>query len=478
MPIKFACSCGTQLRIADKDAGRRIKCPKCGDTLTTPSAPRRSTDPDEDEDDRPARRRHDPDDGIVESPRRRPAVADDDDRSSRRRNRDEEDLDEDDPDRDDFDDEEEDRPSRRKKRSRKDKKAWPLVLAIGLGALLLLGGGGFGVWFIFTRGGNVSDLAYVSPDAQGFATLRVADLWKLSSVQKSMNMVRMQQGGEDPLMTMDQQLGLRPEEVERASFVMKDMDQKQAWFVVLTLKPYDKKKVLGKLTSAREVKHEGKTFQVGRAVSAAIPPQGMGGMPPPPVSSETAIYFAGSRVLIMSDEAGMRQCLTDAARKKPTGALSGAIEQAGGTKHLIAKFNLTPKAQANLKGSLAMVPAQFKSVVALLDFNAVSVAADFTDATSNIDADLSFPDPNAAGKAKKSFDALKGLGELFLPPAARGLLSGITADVSGNDLKVHIKIDNKAVEDLMGPNMGGMPGGFGPPPGGNRPPPGGRRPKR
>ncbi len=36
MPISIACDCGKQLRVKDELAGRRVKCPECGEVLTVP----------------------------------------------------------------------------------------------------------------------------------------------------------------------------------------------------------------------------------------------------------------------------------------------------------------------------------------------------------------------------------------------------------------------------------------------------------
>ncbi|HEX5273050.1 MAG TPA: hypothetical protein VFW33_21280 [Gemmataceae bacterium] len=37
MPIAFSCPCGRALRVKDELAGRRVKCPACGEALTVPS---------------------------------------------------------------------------------------------------------------------------------------------------------------------------------------------------------------------------------------------------------------------------------------------------------------------------------------------------------------------------------------------------------------------------------------------------------
>ncbi len=39
MSISFACDCGKQLTVADVHAGKRAKCPACGNPVTVPAAP-------------------------------------------------------------------------------------------------------------------------------------------------------------------------------------------------------------------------------------------------------------------------------------------------------------------------------------------------------------------------------------------------------------------------------------------------------
>jgi hypothetical protein len=486
MPIKFACSCGTQLRVADKDAGRRVKCPKCGDTVTSPSGT-------EDDDERPARRRDD-DDGIQESPRRRSAAVDDDRPSRRGRDRDEDDRD------DDRIDEEEESKPRKKKRQRKEKKsALPLILAIVLGVVLVLGGGGFGVvWFFFMRTPNVSDMAYVPADAQGVVMFRPADTWKLDVWKKLTNSMRfMIQGGEDPVNQIERQLSLELTEIERLWIVVQDIDQPNPthWTVVRTLKPYDRKAILARLANQKEVKHEGKTFYLGNFPTPGIPgpPPGMGGPGGPPpgmrggANEESAVYPAGSHVIIYSNDVGMRRCLTDAAKKKTTGPLASAIQQADGKHNFVSAFTLTAAAQKKIKDGAVMVPAQAKGFLNMLDMTAVTAVIDGNSSSVDIETALTYPDADKAGKAKKSFDGLRALAELglptleeqikqFRPPdeaaksiaTLKAVVDSLKADVSGNDLKIQVKLDNKAIEDLLpGPGAGGAPpGGFRPgPPG-------------
>ena len=38
MPIEFMCDCGQRLKVADANAGKRAKCPKCKSELRVPAA--------------------------------------------------------------------------------------------------------------------------------------------------------------------------------------------------------------------------------------------------------------------------------------------------------------------------------------------------------------------------------------------------------------------------------------------------------
>ena len=50
MSISFTCDCGKQLKVADAHAGKRAKCPACGNPVTVPAAPQPEAAPESDED--------------------------------------------------------------------------------------------------------------------------------------------------------------------------------------------------------------------------------------------------------------------------------------------------------------------------------------------------------------------------------------------------------------------------------------------
>jgi hypothetical protein len=114
MPISIACpSCSAKLKAPDSSGGKSIKCPKCGEAVRVPVA----DDVDEAE----------------ETPRKRPAsrVDDDDERPRRKRTEDDDD----------------DRPRRRKRPSEKSSAMMPILIAGGLGLLVLVAAGiGLAMW--------------------------------------------------------------------------------------------------------------------------------------------------------------------------------------------------------------------------------------------------------------------------------------------------------------------------------------------
>src|SRR5437773_491233 len=114
MTIRFSCECGKQLAVKDENAGKRVRCPDCGEIQTVPES------------------------GPVEAglrtgkPKQRPVRA----------------AEEDEEDRDERE-EDEDRPRKRKKKSSRSGGTFPwLWVGAGVGVLALVA---VGVWFLFLR---------------------------------------------------------------------------------------------------------------------------------------------------------------------------------------------------------------------------------------------------------------------------------------------------------------------------------------
>ena len=142
MPISVSCpGCSATLTAPDSAAGKKVKCPKpaCGMLMIIPDA----LAPDfEVVEDRPA----------PPKPKSKPVMArvdddEDEDRPRKRSRRDDDDDEDDRPRsrrRDDDDDDYDDRP-RKKKRKKKGMGAGAIV-AIVLGGLVVVAGGGYGIY--------------------------------------------------------------------------------------------------------------------------------------------------------------------------------------------------------------------------------------------------------------------------------------------------------------------------------------------
>jgi hypothetical protein len=441
MAIAVTCTCGKKLRVADENAGRKIRCPACERVFRLPED---DDERDEDERDEPTRRVR------ADRPAAKKPVS--------RRGRDDED-----------EDDERDEPDVRARRRRpsKDRKrsALPLILG-GVALLVLLGGGGFtGYWFLL-RGGGMDESAFLAPDAQAFVTVRLADVAKLDGFQKAMKA----QGG-NPLNDGVARLGLTTADIERVTYVAQELEHGVGWGIVTTTKPYDQKAVLAKLTNATAQKHEGKTYHVGQAPGVAAGRPGMPGGKMGPGGGFGAgqpttqvVFFAGPKLLVLTnDEASMKRGISAALGKgAKTGPLAEAMKQVGGPRHVAFAFTLPPGALEKMKGGIALLGPQAKPVEPLLQFTGGSGSMDFG-ANVLIELALQYPDATRAEAAMKSFTALKALAEAFMafapdPKAAEAMkagLAGLTAQQRGAELAVKLQVASQVLEGMV--PAGGMP---------------------
>jgi hypothetical protein len=326
---------------------------------------------EEEDEDRPRRSRRDEPDEDEDEPR-----------SRRRRGRDEED---------------EEEPRGKRRREGKKRAVWPWVLAACLG-VVLIGGGALGTWLLL-RGGTPSDLAFVPADAQGFITVRVADVWKSDAAQKMVAQLK-KMGGPmgDPAAEFEKEFGLALSDIERATMVFADAQKQVLWIIVATSKPYDRQKLLGKVTGAQEVKHEGKSYHLGTVKG-----------------DKTAVHFASDRVLVVGSEAGVKRCLSFAAGKRNKGPLDDAIALAGGKHHIVGAANppliIPPAEMQKMKAGMAGPGAAF------LPLTEVQVATLVLDVSEpmQLEATLRFPAPPKAQDAKKAIDNGLNVAKLFLP---------------------------------------------------------------
>ncbi|MBI1917777.1 MAG: DUF1559 domain-containing protein [Planctomycetes bacterium] len=335
--IRFHCSCGQACQAKTEYAGRNTRCPRCSTILTIPAG------------------------GITAEPPapRHPAAlqADEPVRSSTRRSAPEE------------DDLEANRLRRR--RSVKKSKRWVWLTAA---AVLLLAGGGLGLWLLL-RSGTSSDFDLVPRDAQGFVTLRVADILDSPLGKKLFDRLGKQQA--QWLEIVEKKIGLSLKDIERVTTVCKNLEQKEIWVIIQTTKACDKDKILSAMVGAEEKSYDGKKYYHNNF-------------------SGTAIHFYSRRVMVLGEEKGLKACLD--LKSPKSGPLDEALKAASKSKNqFAAAINLPSSALADARKKLSGKQEKYRPLLELT--TAYAVAAIKEDIEWELGVD--FPDKDKARDAEK-----------------------------------------------------------------------------
>jgi hypothetical protein len=404
MPISFACDCGKQLRVPDEHAGKRARCPECSRVSTIPSA-----DSGADLATVGVSRELSPTAGgavrrsVAREQRERPAGV----------------------------------PAVNTDELVRKRPIWPFVLAGGAVLLLLvLAGAGAAAWFLVPRtkpqpepaaeappapkpapvkkaelppranekAPDIGDLALIPGDAQGFVTMRLAELWQHKSMQESLKQAKEQgQMPFDPVERMREATGLVPTDVERATLVVADAEKEGVWIVGATVRPYDRATVMSKLPDAIEKKYQGKTYHLGKIDK----------------QHDVAVYFVGPRVLVLGPEEGIKRCLDFMKDKQRKGRLDASIQLAATKRMLVAAIAPPEEAVRKVKAKL---PNELKGVSVLLDVEVATLSMMVDDST-HINIDATFPNETKAKQGKVALEGLKSLFELLVMPALKKQIS-------------------------------------------------------
>jgi flagellar basal body-associated protein FliL len=412
------CSCGKQLRVADEHAGKRVKCPACGQACVVPAAGAPKA---------PsllsfhcswcgqamqARPEHagrntkcpacatvvaipgqsDTSDKLTAQPpaaRTAPdAARDDGDEASPRR----------------------ERGARKVKRS-----PLPWIIA-GVAALLLVVGGVVGGYVLF-RSKTVADLDLIPGDAQGFAVVRVADALKdIETTKKAL----MAEGGRnlppemamglmiDPVSLVQQQTGINLNEIDRLTLVVDDLEKKIAWGLLSSTQPFNRDKILAaelfKQIKPQEIKEGNRTYHVVRGLGEPL-----------------AFCFLNDKLLAVGTEEGLKACLKLIGAKKRTGPLDHAIRRAGEKPTFLMAVNVkkvketAPGAAQGIDKARREIPAEAAFLKPLLDAEAVHLISDQADQLLRMEVGLHLPDEASGQKAKEAIEQALLLGRTFLP---------------------------------------------------------------
>jgi hypothetical protein len=283
------------------------------------------------------------------------------------------------------------------------------VVIVGLIVLVLAGGGGAWWWYQHQKkdgpdnkpgagvegdGPEVSDLRLLPGNAQVVGTIRSAELYKLQAARDALEQSRKRDPKwVDPAAQLERDVNLKPDEVELLHVVSPDVDLQLAWVVARTVKPIDREKVLSKINGKTEKYEEGRRYYLGKN----------------PVGDEIAVHVAGPNVLVVSDEAGVKLAMKQAARpiadgpQKPT---IGLVETS--KSKLILGLNPAGGGTKWLEGN-----AQLKGLAGA-DWARITLDADDEKATLNLAAKAK--DKKGAEELKNSLDGVLALlrGAVFL----------------------------------------------------------------
>jgi hypothetical protein len=301
------------------------------------------------------------------------------------------------------------------------------------------------------RAPTAPDLALVPESAHGFITARLADVWKIDLVRKTMRLAGAS-GGTDPAEEIRKALGLPVEEIERLTYVLEDVNNNKVWAVAYTSRPYDRKAVLGKFADRREIAHAGLTFYVRNP-------------------GDVAMYFVSDRVIVYGPEAGMKAFLSFHTGRKRTGPLREALKRAQGKRHLVAGFNPPPKEWKTFRAGAAAATGVMPLETAL-DFRSAVLSLHHA-APSRLEVTLDYPDARTAKKARVAIEAARDALQRMLPalekaangkaPAAqvkqgvgalRRALASVVAVERGATVSLSGKIDLEGLSALVLPAPG------------------------
>jgi hypothetical protein len=230
----------------------------------------------------------------------------------------------------------------------------PLILG-GSGALLVLVLGVCLIAWLFGGGGGAGALAqWVPGDAEGFVSVRVADVWKTEQVKEALAELKKEAGAPDFEAEMDKAVGLKPADIDRVTFVARESESEIYWVVVETVSAYDEAKLRKKIEGAEDLTHQGKKYVRGR----------IKGEP-----KEVCVHFAGPRLLVLGTEKGVQRALGLPSTRAP-GPMDDGLNLLSTSRHVVNCFTIPGKGKkAGLPPKFAPL-AEAKSVTATISVGA------------------------------------------------------------------------------------------------------------
>lgn len=168
-------------------------------------------------------------------------------------------------------------------------RGWLLLVPLLIAAVAA------GWYFLRDKGpaaSDASDFALVPSDAEGFFSIRVADVWAREDVRKAVDDARRRdQRTPDLALMLERDTTLVPADVERFSLVSVDLAAQLGWTIFKTRTPYSRAKILERLEGLRQESHAGQSYSLGHFDDGR----------------EVAYHFVSPTVFVASTEKGVRR---------------------------------------------------------------------------------------------------------------------------------------------------------------------------
>jgi hypothetical protein len=260
-----------------------------------------------------------------------------------------------------------------------------------------------------------ADLEAVPPDALGFISIRPADLWdsEISRAIRAALRSRDPETDQAALAELDRAeafYGVRLETAERFTAVLLDPADNAMVFIISTLRPYDRDRLIKRLTpEAKEFRSEGRTYFAGTK------------------SGGKALHFLSDRSYVVGNEPALNRLFEHWARKQADGPL-GTPRGLAAQKHLLVASWNTPRIATVLRGQ--PLPREAEPFRPMLSVRSASLTGDLT-RELRLDLRLDFPGMEEAREGEKAVQAGLDLAQQFLDQGLRDLARNPTREQMG-----------------------------------------------
>jgi prepilin-type processing-associated H-X9-DG protein len=234
--------------------------------------------------------------------------------------------------------------------------------------------------------------------------------------------------------------------------VVKDPRSNQVWWVLTTLKPIDRKKMMdGMAIDPAELKHQNKVYYVSKDKSGSLH------------------FVSDKMVLFAANEGAMNSALNQVESPSKSTRLNNSLKLVDGRNQLVVGFIPPAEAVAQGKQGLQGNPMT-ASFVPLLELQGGSVVVNLAGKTLQLEVNINYPGDPQAKAAKTSLDNLKTQAKgflLFVQDAAQRAdaqkaLDSLAIDQKGPDVQVKMSGDIN-VKDIVKAAGGAMQGPMGGP---------------